>query len=151
MEDITKQPQLDAWRMFLTVHAKLVEAIDADLQQTGELPLTHYDILIELFEAEGKRLRMHELAQLVLLSRSSITRLADQLEKRGYLERQPDPEDRRGSYAALTTAGEQALRSAWPLYAAAIAQHFGRFLSDEEAQTLFRVFTRMVEERALPN
>jgi DNA-binding MarR family transcriptional regulator len=61
------------------------------------------------------------------------------------LERQPDPEDRRGSYAALTTAGEQALRSAWPYYAAAIEQYFGRFLTDEEAQTLFRIFTQMAE------
>lgn len=143
MDEMSTKLRLEAWRMFLTLHAKVIELIDADLQAAGTLPLQHYDVLIELFEAEGKRLRMYELAQRVVLSRSSITRLVDQLAERGLLERQTDPEDRRGSYAILTEAGETGLRQAWPFYREAILRHFGTFVSDEEAQTLFHVFTRM--------
>lgn len=142
MSNLDYTPQLDAWRLFLTLHAKIIEVIDKDLQAAGGLPLNHYDVLIELVEAEDKRLRLHELARLVVLSRSSITRLVDQLEQQGLLARQPDPEDRRGAYAVLTAAGEQAVRDSWPLYKQAILQHFGRFLTDEEANTVYQSFTR---------
>ena len=111
--------------------------------QLGYSPHTQYDVLIELFEAEGKALRMYELAQRVVLSRSSITRLADQLADLGFLTRRTDPEDRRGSYAVLTEAGETALRSSWPLYRDAIQNHFGSFLADEEAAILTQVFGRI--------
>lgn len=129
--------------MFITLHAKIIELIDADQQKAGGIPLQHYDVLIELFEAEGKQLRMYELAQRVVLSRSSITRLADQLEKQGLLARKTDLEDRRGSYAVLTEAGETALRESWPFYREAILRHFGSFLADDEARTLSQVFARM--------
>lgn len=143
MSDLDYTPQLEAWRLFLTLHAKIIEVIDRDLQESGGLPLNHYDVLIELMEAEGKRLRLHELARLVVLSRSSITRLVDQLEKQGLLVRQPDPEDRRGAYAVLTAVGEQAVRDSWPLYKQAILQHFGRFLTDEEAKIIYQSFARV--------
>jgi DNA-binding MarR family transcriptional regulator len=139
MGKLLDDTKLEAWRLFITAHARIIEAIDKELDEAEEMPLNWYDILIELYEAEGRRLRLHELAQRVVLSRSSITRLVDQLEDKGYLERQADPEDRRGSYAAITTAGEDALRKAWPHYAAAIERHFGRFLSEEEAALLVTV------------
>lgn len=129
--------------MFITLHAKIIERIDADLQRAGGISLLHYDVLIELFEAEEKQLRMYELAQRVVLSRSSITRLVDQLEKQGLLTRKTDPEDRRGSYAVLTEAGETALIESWPFYRDAILRHFGSFLADDEARTLAQVFARM--------
>lgn len=143
MTELTGNIHLEAWRMFITLQAKLIERIDADLQAAGGLPLPHYDVLIELFEAEGKRLRMYELAQRVVLSRSSITRLVDQLAKQDMLDREIDPTDRRGSYAVLTEPGETALRQSWPLYRAAILRHFGNFVSEAEAQILVDVFTRM--------
>lgn len=151
MSEITSELRLEAWRMFITLHAKIIERIDADLQGAGGISLQHYDILIELFEAKGKQLRMYELAQRVVLSRSSITRLVDQLEKQGLLSRKTDPEDRRGSYAVLTEAGETALRESWPFYREAILRHFGSFLGDDEARTLSEVFARMhaaIEEKS---
>jgi DNA-binding MarR family transcriptional regulator len=145
MSNLDYSPQLNAWRLFLTLHAKIIEVIDKDLQNAGSLSLNHYDVLIELMEAEGKRLRLHELARLVVLSRSSITRLVDQLEQQGLLVRQPDPEDRRGAYAVLTAVGEQAVRDTWPLYKQAILQHFGRFLTDEAAEIIYQSFTQAHE------
>lgn len=129
--------------MFITLHAKIIELIDAELQAAGGIPLQHYDVLIELFEAEGKQLRMYELAQRVVLSRSTITRLVDQLAKQGLLTRKTDPEDRRGSYAVLTEAGERALRGSWPFYREAILRRFGSFLTDDEAALIAQVFSRI--------
>lgn len=143
MSEITSNPRLDAWRLFITLHAKIIEIIDTDLQAAGGIPLQQYDVLIELFEAEKKQLRMYELAQQVVLSRSSITRLVDQLAKRGFLTRKPDPEDRRGSYAVLTKAGEAAVRESWPFYRKAIQRHFGSFLTNEEAVMIAQAFSRI--------
>jgi len=86
---------------------------------------------------------MYELAQRVVLSRSSITRLVDQLAKQGLLTRRTDPEDRRGSYAVLTKAGEMAVRKSWPFYREAILRRFGSFLTDEEAAIIAQAFSRI--------
>lgn len=143
MSEIDSDPRLDAWRLFITLHAKIIDIIDADLQAAGGIPLQQYDVLIELFEAEGKQLRMYELARQVVLSRSSITRLVDQLAQEGFLTRRTDPKDRRGSYAVLTEVGETALRRSWPFYREAIQRHFGSYLADEEAVVIAEAFSRI--------
>ena len=79
--------ELGAWRGMLRVHAALLRALDAELDAAHDLPLTSYDVLIYLKHAPGKRLRMAELADSVLLSRSGVTRLVDRLEREGLLVR----------------------------------------------------------------
>ncbi len=138
------EPQLTAWRLFLTTHATCIDRIDSQLVAAKRVPLHWYDVLIELAEAPNQRLRMHELARSVVLSRSGLTRLVDRLEAAGYLCRQPDPQDRRGSFAVLTDAGSAALRHAWPVYAQGIEHYFGQHLTDTEAATLAEVFERML-------
>jgi DNA-binding MarR family transcriptional regulator len=125
-----------AWRTLLTAHARLIDRIEAELKTAGAIPLTWYDVLIELWEAPERRLRLHELASAVLLSRSGITRLVDRLEAAGLLRREPDPADRRGAYAAITEAGQAALRFAWPVYGQGIDEHFARHLTDEQARVI---------------
>ena len=83
-----------------------------------------------------RRLRLHELARKVVLSRSGLTRLVDRLEAEGLLRREQAISDRRGAYAVLTDKGYQALRSAWPVYAAEIERRFGRHLSSAQARDL---------------
>ncbi len=136
---------LDAWRTFITAHARLIDAIDAELVEAGRLPLHWYDVLVELIEAPDHRLRLHELADRVVLSRSGLTRLVDRLENAGLLARQPDPMDRRGAFAVLTDKGREAMRQSWPVYARGIARHFARHLSDAEARTLTEVLTRVLD------
>jgi DNA-binding MarR family transcriptional regulator len=87
---------------------------------------------------------MAELARRVILSRSSLTHLADRLEREGLLARERVDTDRRGAYAVLTDQGYQALRAAWPIYARGIGQHFSRDLTDEDIQTLTDVFQRLL-------
>jgi DNA-binding MarR family transcriptional regulator len=128
--------QLAAWRQFLTLHRRIVDAIDRDLQRAGQQPLTSYDVLIELYDAPERRLRMAELARRVVLSRSGLTRLVDRLEAEELLTRDRVGGDRRGAYAVLTQAGMDAMRSAWPVYEHGIKRYFATALSDSEANTL---------------
>ena len=133
---------LAAWRTFITAHSALIDAIERDLREASLISLTWYDVLIELAEAPAERLRLHELARAVVLSRSGLTRLVDRIETAGLLRREACPEDRRGAYAVLRPAGTAALRAAWPVYARGIATHFARHLSEADAATIERAFGR---------
>ncbi|HKF90654.1 MAG TPA: MarR family transcriptional regulator, partial [Acidimicrobiia bacterium] len=106
------------------------------------LPITFFDVLIQLSQAGG-RLRMSELADAVLLSRSGVTRLVDRMVRAGLVRREACPTDRRSMYAALTTMGKRALARARPVHLRGVAEHFGRHLSDEEAKTLAAALGRM--------
>jgi DNA-binding MarR family transcriptional regulator len=132
------ETRLAAWRGLLNAHAAVVAAIERDLAQAeGEyLPLTWYDVLLALVEAPERRLRLHELARRIVLSRSGLTRLVDRLEVAGLLRREPDPADRRGAFAVLTDAGRDALRRTWPAYAGGIVEHFARHLTEDEARVI---------------
>ena len=136
MEQPPGDRQLAAWRELLTAHALVVEQIDRELAAAAVVPLTWYDVLVELHQALDGRLRMNELADAVLLSRSGLSRLVDRLERAGLLGREACPDDGRGAFAVITVAGENALREAWPVYARGIARHVGRHLSDDEATAI---------------
>jgi DNA-binding MarR family transcriptional regulator len=138
------EARLAAWRAFITAHALLIDRIDRELAAAGCVPLHWYDVLIELVEAPDHRLRMHQLADQVVLSRSGLTRLVDRLETEGLLKRERSGTDRRGAYAVLTQKGRAALRQAWPVYARGIASHFARHLSVEEAGALTQALQRML-------
>jgi DNA-binding MarR family transcriptional regulator len=142
LEELTPT-ELGAWRGLLRVHAALVRALDADLAAAHELPLTSYDVLIYLGEAPDKRLRMAELADRVLLSRSGVTRLVDRLEREGLIARDSCTSDGRGSFAVLTDAGEELLARARPTHLAGVRERFLRHFSDEELQTLARYWERV--------
>jgi DNA-binding MarR family transcriptional regulator len=137
-------PQLAAWRAFLKAHATVVNQIDRDLMAAERLPLSSYDVLIELYEAPERRLRMHELAERVVLSRSGLTRLVDRLEAEGLLRRDRSGTDRRGAYAVITEQGIAALRRAWPVYAQGILQYFAQWLTPEEAQMMTAALERVL-------
>jgi len=136
---------LDVWRLFITAHSRLINKIDTDLQAAGQIPLNWYDVLIELDEAPDKRLRMAELADKVVLSRSGLTRLVDKLEKADLLTREIDPDDRRGFYAIITEKGQTALHHAWEIYRDSIVTQFASFFSLEEARMMQEIFTKMIE------
>lgn len=139
------ETRLAAWRNFITVHANLIDLIDRELRVADCLPLHWYDVLIELVEAPENRLRMNELAQKVVLSRSGLTRLVDKLEIAGLLHRQAAADDRRGAFAVLTEKGKDAVRKSWPVYSKGIAKHFAPHMNNKESQILRDVFTRILE------
>lgn len=145
MEDTLSETRLTTWRTLITTHATLIEQIDSELIKAGCIPLHWYDVLVELWEEPQHRLRMHELASRVVLSRSTLTRFVDRLEREGLIVRERSVTDRRGAYAVLTEHGAAALRQAWPIYARGIANHFAHYLSDAEAEVITAALTRMLD------
>ncbi|MGZ4200935.1 MAG: MarR family winged helix-turn-helix transcriptional regulator [Thermoleophilaceae bacterium] len=116
--------ELAAWRAFLAAHARVVGEIEAALKEQGLPPLGWYDVLWPLHEAPDRRLRMKELADQVMLSRTGLVRLVDRIERAGLLRRESVPDDGRGAYAVLTDAGEEMLRRMWPVYERGIREGF---------------------------
>jgi DNA-binding MarR family transcriptional regulator len=132
------------WRLFLTTHVKLLNRIEAKLVEADLPSLEWYDVLFTLKEAEGGRMRLSEVADKVLLSRSNLTRLVDRLESAGLLKRERCPTDRRGAFAVLTETGLAMQQRMWIVYAQAINEYFCTHLSPEETQVLHKVFGRML-------
>lgn len=137
--------QLTAWRTFLRAHATLVRRLENELVAEHDLPLASYDVLVQLSEAPSQRLRMTELAERVLLSRSGLTRLVDRLERDGLVERQACPQDARGTLAVLTASGLGQLRGAWPTHLRGVAAHVSR-LSAQEVETFTMLLGKLVPE-----
>jgi DNA-binding MarR family transcriptional regulator len=143
MSEPLDEVHLAAWRAFLNAHAAVIDRIEREMAGAGVLPLGSYDVLVALLEAPGHRLRLHELARHVVLSRSTLTRVADRLEAEGLLARERVPTDRRGAYAVLTERGRAALRRAWPIYAQGIQRHFAAHLAPGEVQVLTEALGRI--------
>jgi DNA-binding MarR family transcriptional regulator len=104
--------ELGAWRGLLRVHARLTKALDADLVREHGLPLSSYEVLLFLADAPEGRLRMSELADGVLLSRSGLTRLVDRMERQGLLRRERCDDDARGYHALITDEGRELFQRA---------------------------------------
>lgn len=136
----------ECYRWFLTAHARTLARLERALQRSGAIPLDVYDVLVTLEYAEGHRLRLSDLADTVLISRSGLTRRLDRLEKLGYIRRATCPRDRRGTYAELTEAGREAREAAWPVFQEAIAAHFGDRLNQEEAALMTTACQRLAAE-----
>jgi DNA-binding MarR family transcriptional regulator len=117
------------WALFLTTHALLLREMERRLKTAGLPPLEWYDVLWALEQAPDQRLRMHALADQVVLTRFNLTRLIDRLEERGLVSREKTREDRRGSWAVLAADGRRLRRRMWPAYREAIVELFNRRLS----------------------
>lgn len=115
---------MTAWRAFLNAHARVIRRIESDLADAGLPPLAWYDVLWALYRSPERRLRIHELADEVVLSRTGMSRLVGRIEAAGMLRREPVPADGRGAYAAITDAGVALLRRMWPVYERGIEELF---------------------------
>jgi DNA-binding MarR family transcriptional regulator len=136
--------ELRAWRGLLRVHAQLSKALDAQLDAAHGLPLTSYEVLMYLSDAEGGRMRMHDLASSVLLSRSGLTRLVDRLERDGYLQRCSCAHDARGAFAVLTPAGREKLEAARETHLAGVRELFLSHFSEDELDRLGDAWDRVL-------
>jgi DNA-binding MarR family transcriptional regulator len=137
------EAELGAWRGMLHVHTALVRALDAELEATHGLPLTSYEVLLFLATAPGRRLRMAELADRVLLSRSGMTRMVDRLEREGYIQRDTCCDDKRGSFAVLTDAGAELLAQARPTHLAGVRERFLRHFEEDELERMSAFWSRI--------
>ncbi len=125
-----------AWRSFLEAHARVTELLENELEAEKQLSLAWYDVLVQLQEADGQGLRMTDLAQRVLLSKSGLTRLVDRMCAAGLVERTQDSEDRRGRWVCLTPAGVARLRDAAGTHIRGVREHFTDLVTEEQAAVL---------------
>jgi DNA-binding MarR family transcriptional regulator len=132
------------WGALLKVHAALVPRLDRELQDAHGLPLTWYDVLLELNAAPDRRLTMGALGSVAAVSRTRVSRVVDELTRAGLVTREPNPDDRRSAFAALTPAGRGALRKAAPTYLAAVRREFADHLTPQEADVLARALRKVL-------
>lgn len=147
---MTSAPSLDprhnaAWRLLITANVKALRRIEERFSQAGLPSMDWYDVLLALKQAPGQRVRLSELAEQVLLSRSNLTHLLNRLEKAELLRRERCPSDRRGAYAVLTEQGLVLQQKMWIVYADAIGDYFGAHLNDEELNVMEQVLKRMID------
>lgn len=124
--------ELDAWRGLLRTHSELTKALDAQLAREHGLPLSSYEVLLYLADSPEGRMRMSELADSVLLSRSGLTRLVDRLQREGLLERVRCEQDARGYFAEITPKGRALFDEARATHLDGVRKLFiDRFSRDE--------------------
>jgi DNA-binding MarR family transcriptional regulator len=136
--------EIRAWRGLLRVHASLSKALDAELEAEHGLPLTSYEVLMYLADAEQERMRMCDLASSVILSRSGLTRLVDRLERDGLLTRETCASDARGAFAKLTPQGRERLAAARATHLAGVRTMFLDHFAPEELEALAGYWERVV-------
>lgn len=124
-----------AWTGMLRVYDRLMHELDAELEREHGLSLAEFDVLVQLDEAPEHRMRMADLAEAVLLTRSGVSRLVDRLESRGLVERARCPMDARGLNATLTDAGADLLGAASVTHLAGVRARFtDRLAADDVAR-----------------
>lgn len=131
------------WRLFLSASTRLLERLDHELQQRSQLSLTDFDILSMLSNAPANRLRMSELAEQVLVSRSRLTYRVDRLAELDYVTRQECEDDRRGLFAILTDNGAKALAAAAPGHLNDIRAWLWSLVEPDERAVLTQVLARV--------
>jgi DNA-binding MarR family transcriptional regulator len=120
----------------LRAHAELTRALDAELTREHDLPLSSYEVLLFLGDSDEGRMRMSELADSVLLSRSGLTRLVDRLERQGLLRRERCDSDARGLFAEITDEGRAAFAEARKTHLDGVRRLFLDRFSRDELRTL---------------
>lgn len=134
--------ELAAWRGLLQVHARTTQQLDAQMQAEHGLSLSAYEVLMFLADSPERRLRMSDIADRVLLSRSGCTRLVDRLAEQGYVTRCAADNDRRGLYAELTAAGVTKIAAARATHHAGIRRFFLDHLTPTDQIALGDIWTR---------
>ncbi|MBA3744233.1 MarR family transcriptional regulator [Sporichthya sp.] len=136
-------PGVTAWAALLRTHAAVVPKLARAVAGAG-LQLSWYDVLLVLNAAPDRRLRMSDLGAAAVLSREQISRVVSELERAGLVERVPNPDDKRSSFATITRAGRDRLRAAAPTYLGAIDDHFTAHLSAREVAAVAAALQKVV-------
>ena len=132
----TDPEHVEAWGHLLRLQARVVARIEENLRKGAKISLTWYDVLLALDNTTERRLRMSEIADRIVLSRSALTRSVGKLEAHGYLKRERCRHDKRGAYAVLTRKGRRALTEARPVYWAGIKKYFAANMTAAEISDL---------------
>ena len=131
-----------AWQGFLRAHLVLVERLDRELTERHDLPLAWYDVLVQLHQAGGSS-TMGALADRLLISPSTCTRVVERMAKAGLVERRVGEPDARVRLAVLTAGGRRLFTRAAVTHLSGIQRYFGAHLTDDIAADLAALFSRL--------
>ena len=134
--------RLRAWRLYWESALALVDVLDAELERDAGIPLRWYDALVHLEEAPGG-LRMNELAERILYSKSGFTRVVDRMEEAGLVRRVRPDNDRRSILVVLTDQGRDMIEQARRHHRHAIEEHFSRHLTDSDVKAITRALEKV--------
>jgi DNA-binding MarR family transcriptional regulator len=134
--------RLRAWRLYFESALALLDVLDAEMERDAGIPIRWYDLLVHL-EDEPRGLRMNELAERILYSKSGFTRVVDRMEDAGLVRRERPENDRRSFLVVLTDEGRKTLEAARRHHRHAIEEHFSRHLSDADVKALTRSFEKV--------
>lgn len=134
---------MQAWIALMRTQKRLLDLVEGDLKRAGLPPLGWYDVLLELWRAEGGRLRPLDIEKRTLLAQYNLSRLLARLEREGLIGVEADPEDGRGKWAVITSDGLAVREAMWAVYADSIREHVQSKLSDDEATRLGTLLERI--------
>ena len=134
--------EMKAWRRYIIASRRLLEALDSDLDG-HDLSMPDYEILAQLSDAPERRMRMSELAEIALLSRSRLSHRMKVMEKAGWVKREPCPVDKRGYFAVMTPKGWKAIVAAAPDHVESVRNRFIDHLSKADQQMIAEIFERI--------
>ena len=141
-----RDARLAPWRAFLLAHARVSRRLDEELRAEHDVSFAEYDALLTIANAPGRRIRMGQLAEEVLLSKSGVTRLIDRLVSDGLVERSACLADARGAEAVLTERGLARLRAASRTHLRGISEHFLAVVADGDLEPLERAMTSVARK-----
>lgn len=140
-----------AWGWMLFAHARVLAALEADLLEQHDLPLTWFDVLNRVREAPDQRMRMSELEQTSLFTKSGLTRLVDRIESAGFVRRERSAEDRRAVYVVITDEGNDKIDRVFPTHLDSIERHFGTHLTRSDAESIRAASIKLMAGEVPPN
>ena len=137
--------EMKAWRSYIIASRRLLDALDADLEG-HDLTMADYEVMAQLSDAPGRRMRMSELAELAMLSKSRLSHRMKVMEKAGWVKREECVEDRRGYWAVMTDKGWKAIVAAAPSHVESVRKRLIDQLSVKEQEALAGIFGHVTEE-----
>jgi DNA-binding MarR family transcriptional regulator len=137
--------EMSAWRRYIVASRRLLEALDSDLVD-HELSMPDYEILAQLSDAPDRRMRMSELADVAMLSRSRLSHRMKVMEQAGWVRREACADDKRGFFAVMTPKGWKAIVAAAPDHVEGVRSRFVDLLSKDEQKVIAEIFTRIEDE-----
>lgn len=134
--------EMKAWRRYIIASRRLLEALDSDLEG-HDLSMADYEILAQLSDAPERKMRMSELAEIALLSRSRLSHRMKVMEKAGWVKREACPSDKRGYFAVMTAKGWKAIVAAAPDHVESVRTRFVDHLTKADQEVIAAIFNRI--------
>ena len=134
--------EMKAWRRYIIASRRLLEALDDDLA-AHDISMSDYEVLAQLSEAPDRRMRMSELAEVAMISRSRLSHRIKVMEKAGWVKREACPIDKRGYFAVMTPKGWKAIVAAAPDHVASVRVRFLDALDKGDQKVLAEIFEKV--------